>query len=61
MTRDVRVALIGDEGVGKSSIISSLIKESFVQLAPNSRLPEVTIPPEVTDVQTTIVDSKSLV
>lgn len=58
MLRDVRVCLCGDEGVGKSSIISSLIKESFVQLAPNTRLPEVTIPPEVTDVQTTIVDTR---
>ncbi|GJN94539.1 hypothetical protein Rhopal_007622-T1 [Rhodotorula paludigena] len=58
--RDVRVALVGDEGVGKSSIISSLIKEAFVRLAPRTVLPEVTIPPAVTpghDVTTVIIDT----
>ncbi|GAA6013790.1 hypothetical protein JCM11491_005100 [Sporobolomyces phaffii] len=58
--RDVRVCLVGDEGVGKSTIISSLIKESFVRLAPRTVLPEVTIPPSVTpghDVTTVIVDT----
>ncbi|POY72027.1 hypothetical protein BMF94_4942 [Rhodotorula taiwanensis] len=58
--RDIRVALIGDEGVGKSSIISALIKEAFVRLAPRTVLPEVTIPPSVTpghDVTTVIVDT----
>ncbi|KAK4051643.1 ERMES complex Ca(2+)-binding regulatory GTPase gem1 [Microbotryomycetes sp. JL201] len=60
MPRDVRVAIVGDEGVGKSSLISSLIKEEFVRLAPRTRLPEVTIPPSVTpghDVTTLIVDT----
>ncbi|BGP43676.1 ERMES complex Ca(2+)-binding regulatory GTPase gem1 [Rhodotorula kratochvilovae] len=49
--RDVRVVLVGDEGAGKSSIISALIK---------TVLPEVTIPPSVTpghDVTTVIVDT----
>ncbi|GAA6063707.1 hypothetical protein JCM10212_004434 [Sporobolomyces blumeae] len=58
--RDVRVCLVGDEGVGKSSIISALIKESFVRLAPRTVLPEVTIPPSVTpglDVTTVIIDT----
>ncbi|GAA5970266.1 hypothetical protein JCM8115_003137 [Rhodotorula mucilaginosa] len=58
--RDIRVALIGDEGVGKSSIISALIKEAFVRLAPRTVLPEVTIPPSVTpghDVTTVIIDT----
>ncbi|GAA5842220.1 hypothetical protein JCM3766R1_005068 [Sporobolomyces carnicolor] len=58
--RDVRVCLVGDEGVGKSTIISSLIKESFVRLAPRTVLPEVTIPPSVTpghDVTTLIIDT----
>ncbi|KAF9242518.1 P-loop containing nucleoside triphosphate hydrolase protein [Melanogaster broomeanus] len=55
MRRDVRILLVGDEGVGKSTIITSLIKESFVQHV----VPEVTIPPEVTpeNVTTYIVDS----
>ncbi|BGP03689.1 Mitochondrial Rho GTPase 1 [Rhodotorula toruloides] len=58
--RDVRVCLVGDEGVGKSSIISALIKESFVRLAPRTVLPEVTIPPAVTpghNVTTVIIDT----
>ncbi|BGP27838.1 ERMES complex Ca(2+)-binding regulatory GTPase gem1 [Rhodotorula toruloides] len=58
--RDVRVTLVGDEGVGKSSIISALIKESFVRLAPRTVLPEVTIPPAVTpghNVTTVIIDT----
>ncbi|KAF9221671.1 mitochondrial Rho GTPase [Gyrodon lividus] len=55
MRRDVRILLVGDEAVGKSTIITSLIKESFVQHV----VPEVTIPPEVTpeNVTTYIVDS----
>ncbi|CEQ42539.1 SPOSA6832_04359, partial [Sporobolomyces salmonicolor] len=63
--RDVRVCLVGDEGVGKSSIISALIKQvpfsrPFVRLAPRTVLPEVTIPPSVTpghDVTTVIIDT----
>ncbi|GAA5954083.1 hypothetical protein JCM10213_007114 [Rhodosporidiobolus nylandii] len=58
--REVRVCLVGDEGVGKSSIVSSFIKEAFVRLAPRTVLPEVTIPPSVSpahDVTTVIVDS----
>ncbi|GAA5830167.1 hypothetical protein JCM11251_006904 [Rhodosporidiobolus azoricus] len=58
--RDVRVTLVGDEGVGKSSIVSALIKEAFVRLAPRTVLPEVTIPPSVSpglDVTTVIIDT----
>lgn len=58
MRRDVRILFVGDEGVGKSTIITTLIKESYV---PNVQhiVPEVTIPPEVTpeNVTTYIVDS----
>ncbi|KAF7299588.1 hypothetical protein HMN09_00964100 [Mycena chlorophos] len=60
MRRDVRILLVGDEGVGKSSIVISFIRASYV---PNvqHRIPEVTIPPEVTpgpeNVTTYIVDS----
>ncbi|THV03817.1 mitochondrial Rho GTPase [Dendrothele bispora CBS 962.96] len=58
MRRDVRILLVGDESVGKSTIVTSLIKESFVHHVQHI-VPEVTIPPEVTpeNVTTYIVDS----
>ncbi|CAO3615069.1 unnamed protein product [Cunninghamella echinulata] len=60
MRRDVRILLVGDEGVGKSTIITSLIKETFI---PNVQhmVPEVTIPPEVTPENVTmhIMDSSA--
>lgn len=58
MRRDVRILLVGDDGVGKSTIVTSLIKESFVAHVQHI-VPEVTIPPEVTpeNVTTYIVDS----
>ncbi|KAF8895366.1 EF hand associated-domain-containing protein [Infundibulicybe gibba] len=58
MRRDVRILLVGDEGVGKSTIVTSLIKESYVAHVQHV-VPEVTIPPEVTpeNVTTYIVDS----
>ncbi|KNZ81578.1 Mitochondrial Rho GTPase 1 [Termitomyces sp. J132] len=58
MRRDVRILLVGDEGVGKSTIVTSLIKESFVAHVQHV-VPEVTIPPEVTpeNVTTYIVDT----
>ncbi|KAH9941074.1 mitochondrial Rho 1 [Amylocystis lapponica] len=60
MRRDVRILLVGDDGVGKSTIVTSLIKESFVAHVQHV-VPEVTIPPEVTpeNVTTYIVDSGS--
>lgn len=60
MRRDVRILLVGDEGVGKSTIVTSLIKESFVPHVQHV-VPEVTIPPEVTpeNVTTYIVDTGS--
>ncbi|KAF1800565.1 P-loop containing nucleoside triphosphate hydrolase protein [Mucor lusitanicus] len=60
MRRDVRILLVGDEGVGKSTLIASLIKETFI---PNVQhlIPEVTIPPEVTPENVTmhIMDSSA--
>ncbi|KAG2225317.1 hypothetical protein INT45_005561 [Circinella minor] len=60
MRRDVRILLVGDEGVGKSTLITSLIKEVFI---PNVQhlVPEVTIPPEVTPENVTmhITDSSA--
>ncbi|KAG9089181.1 ERMES complex Ca(2+)-binding regulatory GTPase gem1 [Ceratobasidium sp. UAMH 11750] len=60
MRRDVRVLLVGDEGVGKSTIVTSLIKEEYVDNVQHV-VPEVTIPPEVTpeNVTTYIVDSSA--
>ncbi|OWZ68615.1 mitochondrial Rho GTPase 1 [Cryptococcus neoformans Bt85] len=56
----VRIVLVGDDGVGKSSIITSLIKEAFVTNVPHV-VPEVTIPPEITpeNFTTSIVDTSS--
>ncbi|KAJ8660662.1 hypothetical protein O0I10_003710 [Lichtheimia ornata] len=60
MRRDVRILLVGDEGVGKSTLITSLIKEVYI---PNVQhlVPEVTIPPEVTPENVTmhITDSSA--
>jgi Ras family protein T1 len=60
MRRDVRILLVGDDQFGKSTLVTSLIKETFV---PNIQhvVPEVIIPPEVTgdNVTTYIVDSSS--
>ncbi|CAG8484180.1 4298_t:CDS:10 [Ambispora leptoticha] len=60
MRRDVRILVAGDDGVGKSTLITSLIKEQYV---PNIQhiVPEVTIPPNITpeNVTTHIVDSSA--
>ncbi|RKP07064.1 EF hand associated-domain-containing protein [Thamnocephalis sphaerospora] len=60
MRRDVRILVLGDDGTGKSTLIMSLIKETFI---PNVQhvVPEVTIPPEITpeNVTTYIVDSSA--
>ncbi|KAK9456671.1 EF hand associated-domain-containing protein [Dipodascopsis uninucleata] len=62
MSSDVRLVLCGDEGVGKSSLITAFVKETFV---PNiqSVLPPITIPPEFLSSENsfsmTIVDTSS--
>ncbi|GBB88447.1 hypothetical protein RclHR1_00150043 [Rhizophagus clarus] len=60
MRREVRILLVGDDGVGKSTLITSLIRETFVSELQHV-VPEVTIPPEVTpeNVTTHIVDSSA--
>ncbi|KAJ1928202.1 ERMES complex Ca(2+)-binding regulatory GTPase gem1 [Tieghemiomyces parasiticus] len=58
MRRDIRLLVVGDPGVGKSTLVTALIKEVFV--APvQSVVPEVTIPPEITpeNVTTHVIDS----
>ncbi|XP_075262663.1 mitochondrial Rho GTPase 2-like [Convolutriloba macropyga] len=55
--RDVRILLLGDSQVGKTSLILSLISEEFLEQVP-ARAEEITIPPDVTPqfVPTHIVD-----
>lgn len=53
----VRILLIGDRGVGKTSLILSLVSEEFAEDVP-FRAEEITIPPDVTPehIPTNIVD-----
>ncbi|XP_064478732.1 mitochondrial Rho GTPase 1-like isoform X1 [Ornithodoros turicata] len=55
--RDVRILLVGDSGVGKTSLILSLVSEEFPPDVP-PRAEEITIPADVTPerVPTRIVD-----
>ncbi|KAG0710819.1 Mitochondrial Rho GTPase [Chionoecetes opilio] len=55
--RGVRILLLGDAGVGKTSLILSLVSEEFPEQVP-PRAEEITIPPDVTPekVPTHIVD-----
>ncbi|KAF2802511.1 mitochondrial Rho GTPase [Mytilinidion resinicola] len=60
----VRICVCGDEGVGKSSIITSLVKDVFVTTKIQPVLPQVTLPPTLgtpDNVTTTIVDTSALV
>jgi Ras family protein T1 len=53
----------GDEGTGKSSLITSLVKDVFVTNKIQSVLPQITIPPSIgtpENVTTTIVDTSAL-
>ncbi|XP_014676838.1 PREDICTED: mitochondrial Rho GTPase 1-like, partial [Priapulus caudatus] len=55
--RDVRILLLGEDGVGKTSLILSLVSEEFPEEVP-ARAEEITIPADVTPekVPTHIVD-----
>lgn len=55
--RDVRILLVGEAGVGKTSLILSLVSEQFPEDVP-PRAEEITIPADVTPekVPTRIVD-----
>lgn len=59
----VRICVCGDEGTGKSSLITSLVKDVFVTTKIQPVLPHVTIPPSIgtpENVTTTIVDTSAL-
>ncbi|KAG9774095.1 hypothetical protein KCU88_g5601, partial [Aureobasidium melanogenum] len=59
----VRICVCGDEGCGKSSLITSLVKDTFVSSRIQAVLPQITIPPSLgtpENVTTTIVDTSAL-
>lgn len=59
----VRICVCGDEGTGKSSLITALVKDVFVTNKIQSVLPHITIPPSIgtpENVTTTIVDTSAL-
>lgn len=57
LKRTVRILLVGDRGVGKTSLILSLVSEEFPENVP-PKAEEITIPADVTpeQVPTNIVD-----
>ncbi|PVU91139.1 hypothetical protein BB559_004268 [Furculomyces boomerangus] len=60
MRTEMRILLVGEDGSGKSSLITTFIKEEFL-LNVQKIVPEVTIPPEVTpeNVTTHIIDTSA--
>lgn len=59
----VRICVCGDEGCGKSSLITSLVKDTFVSNKIQAVLPQITIPPTLgtpENVTTTVVDTSAL-
>lgn len=59
----VRICVCGDEGVGKSSLITSLVKDVFVTHKIQPILPQITLPPTLgtpENVTTVIVDTSAL-
>lgn len=61
----VRIAIVGDESTGKSSLITSLVKDTFVSSKITAVLPHITIPPSLVDggsnnVTTVLVDTSAL-
>jgi mitochondrial Rho GTPase 1 len=59
----VRICVCGDEGSGKSSLITCLVKDTFVNNKIQPVLPQITIPPTLgtpENVTTTIVDTSAL-
>lgn len=61
LRRNVRILLLGDQAVGKTSLILSLVSEEFPEEVP-PKAEEITIPAEVCpeNVPTNIVDYSSI-
>lgn len=61
MKESIRILVIGDEGVGKSSLISTFVSEQFPEEVPHM-ITDTVLPPEFTwnSVTSTISDSSSL-
>ncbi|KAI9673004.1 MAG: ERMES complex Ca(2+)-binding regulatory GTPase gem1 [Caeruleum heppii] len=60
---NVRICVCGDEGTGKSSLITSLVKDTFITTKIQSVLPIITVPPTLStpeNVTTTVVDTSAL-
>lgn len=63
MSGTVRICVCGDEGVGKSSLITSLVKDVFITHRIQPILPQITLPPTLgtpENVTTIIVDTSAL-
>ena len=59
----VRICVCGDEGCGKSSLITSLVKDTFVNNKIQPTLPQITLPPNLgtpEHVTTTVIDTSAL-
>jgi mitochondrial Rho GTPase 1 len=59
----VHISVCGDEGTGKSSLITCLVKDAFVHNRIQPVLPQITIPPSLgtpENVTTTVVDTSAL-
>lgn len=59
----IRICVVGDEGCGKSSLITSLVKDTFVNNKIQPVLPQITIPPTLgtpDNVTTTVVDTSAI-
>ncbi|KKY17501.1 putative mitochondrial gtpase (miro-2) [Phaeomoniella chlamydospora] len=59
----VRICVCGDEGTGKSSLITSLVKDTFITNKIQPVLPQITIPPTLgtpENVTTTVIDTSAL-
>ena len=59
----VRICVCGDEGTGKSSLITSLVRDAFITTKIQPILPQITLPPTLgtpENVTTIIVDTSAL-
>jgi len=58
--REIRILILGDEGVGKTSIISTIMSETYPKNPPK-KIPPVWIPPDMfvqyKDISTVLLDS----